>query len=254
MSDDSSEHAKPAWSIPAGLITTLVAVVLMQPIAALLVSLYPPIAGWSSDRAEEWLFDSPVANFVTILVFELLSLAVLWIFLHHKRVAFRLATALNRVRWRDLGYAVLGFLAYMGIALFALAALPIVFPIDVDQEQAIGFEPGSGTLTLAMAFMGLVVLPPIVEEIVFRGFLFGTLRTNKVNFAWSMIATSILFGALHLLGGAGGGLLWIGFVDTFVLSLVLCYVREKTGSLWGCIMLHAIKNGVVFLNIFILSI
>ena len=38
----------------------------------------------------------------------------------------------------------------------------------------------------------------------------------------------------------------------FVLSLVLIYLREKTGSLWASITLHAIKNGVAFVALFAL--
>jgi membrane protease YdiL (CAAX protease family) len=251
MSDDSSK--KPAWGIPAGLIITLIAVVLMQPIAAILVSFYPMVLGWDSVQAEEWLFNSPVSNFVSILTFEVLAVAVIAAFTFRRRVSFWVATALGKIRWRDLIYAVVGFLVYLGLAIAVFAILPIFFPIDTNQEQAIGFDPGAGGLTLLLAFIGLVVLPPIAEELIFRGFLYGTLRANKVSFVWAALVTSLLFGSLHLLGGASGGLLWVGLVDTFVLSLVLCYVREETGTLWASIGIHAFKNGLVFLNLFVIN-
>lgn len=208
--------------------------------------------GWNATQANDWLFNSPVANFLTILLFEVLCVAIVGAFAKSRHVAFRMATALGRVRWRDLAYAILGFMAYFGIAIVVFAVLPVLFPIDTEQEQAIGFEPGAGAVTLVLAFIGLVILPPIVEEIVFRGFLYGTLRANNVKMVWSMIVTSMIFGSLHLAGGAEGGLLWIGFVDTFVLSLVLCYVREETGTLWASMGVHALKNGMVFVNLFLL--
>lgn len=252
MSDDSSK--KHGWGIPAGLIITLIAVVLMQPIAATLVSFYPMLLGWDSVQAEEWLYNSPIANFVSILTFEVLAVGVIAGFVARKRISFWVATALSgRIRWRDLMYAVAGFLVYLGLAIGVFAILPIFFPIDTNQEQAIGFEPGAGGLTLLLAFIGLVVLPPIAEEILFRGFLYGTLRANQVSFVWATIITSLLFGSLHLLASAGGGLLWVGLIDTFVLSLVLCYAREKTGTLWASIGVHAFKNGMVFLNLFVIS-
>ena len=43
-------------------------------------------------------------------------------------------------------------------------------------------------------------------------------------------------------------------LDTFILSLVLIYLREKTGGLWASITLHAFKNGVAFVALFALHI
>lgn len=243
----------PKWSVSAGVITTLLAVFVTQPIAYVLVSMYPALAGWDSVRAGNWLTHSPVANFVMILLFELMAVGVVAAFVRWRHVSFWAATALGRIRWRSVGYAVAGFLIYLCIATVVLAIIPQLFPIDTNQEQAIGFERGTSGSALLLAFIGLVILPPFAEEILFRGFLFGTLRANKVRLGWAIFWTSLFFGSLHLLTGAGG-LLWIGLADTFILSLVLCYVREETASLWPCIMIHALKNGLVFLNLFVINV
>jgi len=95
------------------------------------------------------------------------------------------------------------------------------------------------------------VLPPLVEETVFRGFVFAGLR-NKLKFVWAALATSALFASAHLQIGNGQPLLWVAALDTFTLSLVLCYLREKTDSLWPGILLHALKNGIAFLSLFVL--
>ena len=57
----------------------------------------------------------------------------------------------------------------------------------------------------------------------------------------------------HLAEGGAAGPLWIGFIDTFILSLVLCYLRVKTGSLWAGITLHALKNGIAFVALFVIG-
>jgi membrane protease YdiL (CAAX protease family) len=254
MSEDSSKKnvIAPRWGIPAGILISLAAVLVTQPIAALIVWLYPSLAGWSDARADEWLSNSPVASFINIFIFELLSIGVVALFVARRRVAFTVATALRRIKWRDIGFGVAGFMAYLGVAMVVLTVLPLLLPIDADQEQAIGFDTNGGFLTLSLAFVGLVVLAPIVEELIFRGFLYGTLRSNRLTALWATLVTSLLFGLPHLLTGISG-LLWIGFVDTFILSLVLCYVREQTGSIWASILLHALKNGLVFLNLFVIS-
>jgi hypothetical protein len=141
----------------------------------------------------------------------------------------------------------------MGLFVIGLIIIDALFPINTNQEQALGFTRGVDGMELAMAFVGLVILPPIAEEIIFRGFFYGTLRANKIRKWSAIIVTSVLFGALHLFGAADGGLLWIAFVDTFILSVVLCYFREKNGTLWASIGIHALKNGLVFLNLFIIN-
>lgn len=257
MSEDFSKKGdspskKYPWGIPAGFIVTLVAVWVMQPIAAVVVSLYPMIMGWGSSQTEAWLLHSPIASFAVIVLFEALSVGWIAAFVASKRASFWVATALKRLRWRDLAYAGTGFVAYFALATVALIVLPILLPIDMDKDQFIGFEPGSGGLSLILAFLGLVILPPLAEEIVFRGFLYGTLR-SKVSMLWATVITSLVFAALHLLGSASGGLLWVAFADTFILSLVLCYVRDKTSSLWASVIIHALKNGLVFVNLFVIN-
>ena len=48
--------------------------------------------------------------------------------------------------------------------------------------------------------------------------------------------------------------LWIGALDTFILSLFLVFLREATGNLWAGITLHATKNLVAFITLFIIGV
>ena len=142
-----------------------------------------------------------------------------------------------------------GFAAYFVLYIVGLVIAKALVPsLNLEQEQEIGFSTNTQGAALLPVFISLVILPPITEEIVARGFLFGGLRT-KLPFAVAATITSVLFAAAHL-GEASEGLLWIAAVDTFILSLVLCYLREKTGSLWPSIGVHALKNGLAFIVLF----
>ena len=70
-------------------------------------------------------------------------------------------------------------------------------------------------------------------------------------FVPAAIITSLMFAVGHLQFGSGAPLLWVAALDTFVLSLVLCYIREKTDSLWPGIFIHAIKNALAFSVLFL---
>jgi membrane protease YdiL (CAAX protease family) len=122
--------------------------------------------------------------------------------------------------------------------------------VNADQSQQVGFDSASGGGPLTLVFLGLVVLPALTEEILVRGFLFGGLR-NKLPFVSSALITSGLFGMAHLQLGNGSSPLWIAAVDTFILSLVLVWLREKTGNIWAGVIVHMAKNSIAFLSLFI---
>lgn len=260
MSNVSSERPTEAtppkrypWSPLAAIIIVLGSFAVLPFIASAILAIIPGILRWDELQSQDWLTHSTTGNFLYVLFSEMLTIGVLIWFIRQRGASFTRTVALKRPKMRDVGYAIGGILAYftLFIAVFTLA--DTFLPINTDQEQAIGFERGIHGIGLTLAFVSLVVLPPIAEEIIFRGFFYGTLRGHNVKMPMATFITSLLFGALHLFGATEGGLLWIALIDTFVLSLVLCYMREKTGSIWAGIGVHALKNGFVFLNLFILQ-
>jgi membrane protease YdiL (CAAX protease family) len=202
-------------------------------------------------NVQQWLADSVQAQFFFILLAEAATIGgvigSLGLF------NLRLATiGLRRPRWSDLAYGLAAVLPY--IMLYALTvgvASSLVKGLDVNQAQDIGFKNVHGTLPLVLTFFSLAILPPLAEEILVRGLLYTSLKKAMPLF-WAVIVTSALFAAAHLGEGGAAGPLYIGALDTFVLSLVLIYLREKTGGLWSSITLHAIKNSVAFVALFVL--
>jgi len=220
-----------------------------QIVAAVLIGLYPAVQDWTDAQATAWLTDSVAAQFFYVLFAEIIAITLVFQLLKAAKVT-KARIGLIRPHIKDVGYALIAyglyFITYLIIILTARALLP---SLDVDQEQQIGFETAYSNLQLMMTFASLVILPPLAEEIMFRGFLFTSLRA-KFRLRYAIIITSILFGIAHLQFGADAPLLWVAGIDTFVLSCFLCYLRERTGSLWPSIFLHAIKNGVAFTLLF----
>lgn len=249
---------KPAkryyWSPMAAIAWVLVGFIIFPVVASVVVTFVPHLFGWESIRADKWLMESPLANFLYVLLSQLLTLSALAWFIAHRKASFKKIMGLRRFKLSDIAYAIVGTVVYFLLFIVVLVVVQQILPINTDQKQALGFEQGISGSGLILAFISLVVLPPIAEELIFRGFFFGTLRGYKVGVVWSILWTSIFFGVLHLFGAADNNLLWIAALDTFVLSLVLCYVREKTGGIWASILIHALKNGFVFLNLFIINI
>ncbi len=220
-----------------------------QIIAALLISLYPAFRNWTESEATLWLESSVSAQFVYVVIAEALAISMVWQLVKRlKLLPERLGFVPLRVK--DLGYAAVSYAVYFVLYLLVITTASNLVPgLNLEQEQQTGFETAFGTMEVLMTFVSLVILPPVAEEIIFRGYLYTSLRA-KYTFLPAVIVTSLLFGAAHLQFGSGAPLLWVAAIDTFILSVILCFLRERRGSLWPAILLHAIKNVVAFVILF----
>jgi hypothetical protein len=89
---------------------------------------------------------------------------------------------------------------------------------------------------LLWLLIAVVILTPIGEEVLFRGFLFrGWLRAPRD--AWPVIvATSLLWAIIHLQYD------WYVIAQIFVFGLLLGWLRWASGSTILTILLHALIN------------
>lgn len=145
--------------------------------------------------------------------------------------------------WTDIWLAPTGLVIYfLFSALLILAATHLLPWFNVEQIQDTGFDRLNLRFEYILAFLTLVVIAPIAEEALFRGYLYGKLR-KTVPIWVAILVTSLLFGLIH---GA-----WNVAIDTFALSVVLCVLREITGNIWASVLLHMVKNGIAFYLLFI---
>lgn len=223
-----------------------------QVMGGIIVYLYPQAQHWTTSQINDWLNQSVTAQFFYILIAEALTMLGIWGMLKTYRWSWA-TIGLYRPKLKHIAIGLAATVPYYVLYILMVVLVSAVVPsFKADQEQQIGFNSVHGLIPLLLTFISLVVLPPLVEEIAMRGFLYTSL---KKWFSWivSALLVSALFGMAHLAEGGDAGPLWIGALDTFVLSLVLCYLREKTGNLWAGITLHATKNGVAFISLFILG-
>jgi membrane protease YdiL (CAAX protease family) len=157
-----------------------------------------------------------------------------------------------------LGF-VLGLVVQAGSSL-----LPTPKSMPMDQ-----FFRTQTDVWIATAFGTL--LAPVFEEIAFRGFLLPAFaiaydwlslkRTPEVRRLWqtttnlsrmayvfATVLTSLVFALLH---AAQLGDAWSAVAVLFLVSVILCIVRLRTGSVAASAMVHACYNFAVFVMIFI---
>lgn len=163
-----------------------------------------------------------------------------------KAVGFKIASiglTLPKVKYfvQVLPVAAIYFLVSASFTLLAIRFIP---GFNSNQVQEVGFAKETVGWQMIAAFFSLVVLTPIFEETIFRGLLFKRLR-SRLSFRTSIIIASLVFAVAHMQ--------WNVAVDTFALSLALCWLVEKSGSIVPGIALHALKNGVAFVLLFVIK-
>ena len=145
--------------------------------------------------------------------------------------------------WTDVLLAPIGFIVVMVLATMLSAIMVAIMPdVDWEQAQEVGFNNLYNTADFILAFVCLVVLAPICEEIIFRGWLYGKLRM-RLSAVPAILIVSVLFGVMHGQWNVG--------VTVFAMSVGMCVMRELTGTVWSGVLLHMIKNGIAFYFLFV---
>lgn len=151
----------------------------------------------------------------------------------------------GRRRFRNLtrrdGRAILIGIAMLFVARIGLG-MQLILTNQTKHVQA-GFEhfdvtsktPAITTIGLSLAVLSLVVIAPVVEEVIFRGLLFGALA-GRLGVLASAVISALLFGAVHGDPVLFPALAAIGFIGA------LAYAA--TGNLWVSIILHASSNAI----------
>ncbi len=149
----------------------------------------------------------------------------------------------GRPRLKAIGLAVVYFLLYVIALLIMSFVIRLLLPQqELYKPQDLFVAQPVSISQYVVAFALLAVLPPIAEELIFRGFVFGAL-SRQTSFWPAAVLSSLAFAALHLQLNVA--------IDIFILSLFLAHLRQKTGSVWAPIVLHSLKNSLAFLLLFV---
>ena len=230
-----------AWGPRAAIIVSLVAYIVSQLILIIPIALISATAGDGQDF-DTLLSESAWLQLTLTGVSAAGLLATLWLFLKSRKLRFK-NLGFKKPKLQDFGWLAVAVFVYYILLIITVTIASNVPGFNAEQAQDVGFAAVSGW-QLVLAFIGLVILPPLAEEMLFRGFMYRGLATKWPKIIAALV-TSALFGLVHFQ--------WNVALDVFVLSLVLIALYEKTKNLWMCVGLHAIKNFLAFLALFVFA-
>ena len=140
-----------------------------------------------------------------------------------------------KIKSVSIGDAVKYTLAAMGFAYvfnLLLSFMNINLSMFGFENKASDYGSTSGTAENIIYFIAIAVVPPIIEEFLFRGAILGSLR--KHGDALAIVVSAVMFGFAHS-----------NFIQTpvtFLTGLVLAYLTVKTNSLIPAIIIHFVNN------------
>jgi membrane protease YdiL (CAAX protease family) len=230
-----------SWSWPHFVLFTLFAVISLTVIQGVLMVFYAPHQSMSSQQLEAYLLSKPQ--------FALGSM-VIW----YAAIFFFLYVTLSLLRghpfWECLGWhkivprpgqgarnPMVYFFAGSGLSLMVATLSSRLRAPDNSPMEELFKNRQTALLFVAMA----VLIAPLVEETLFRGYLYP-LFARSFGITPGIVLTGVLFGLMH---GAQLGWTWGLVTILIVVGIVFTFVRARTGSVFASFLMHLGYNALI---------
>ncbi len=159
---------------------------------------------------------------------------------------------------KDLIYAAAAWLISFPLVLFIGTSLDILLyfitgSFDLPDQIAVLFLKMTFGMPsyFLLAMSSIVILAPLIEETLFRGFLQSWLRRYLPPLP-SIAIASFFFTSFHFSIDQGVSNLSI-LTSLFILGCFLGYLYEKRQSIFAPLLLHALFNALSIANLYFLS-
>ncbi|OYW74029.1 MAG: hypothetical protein B7Z37_19375 [Verrucomicrobia bacterium 12-59-8] len=199
-----------------------------------ILSMQPAGAGGGSDG--DTVSDS---SLVIGMVFHLTVCAGLLLYLFQVRGLNPAELfGLQQLHWRTLAvvlgvFALLILISVNLVSAITVSWLQNFWPDLGPQETVQAFQQSDGIGFKILVVVMAVVIAPLAEETLFRGFVYGVLK-RYTDAPFAALSSSLMFAIIHMHVGS--------LLPLWMLAVLFCLAYELTGCLLVPMLLHAIFN------------
>ena len=227
MTDVNTSPVAPApsrWSPKESLLWTLLLLVLLTVIQILPYAILPRFIS-SLDGEGNGTLACVATGIGDILCIPLLVRII-------KRRSPDVVTylGLRRVSWRTPLPWLIVLAAYVGLVLLVLHMM------GKSVTDWVRIQPFKTEPVLWVALIFAVLIAPIFEEMLFRGFLYYGLEGSRLGTRGAVAITALVFGAIHLQYN------WYGIAFVVGAGVLFGMARARTGSIIVTMILHSALN------------
>jgi membrane protease YdiL (CAAX protease family) len=237
---------QPPWGPFTGISVWLASVAAIIVIPVIAVALWlviqsargAPLPNFTvRDEVEQWVMSPNILllQIVSTIVAHAITLVICW------AVVTKLG---SRPFWATLGWSWGGhriwyWIVFSGCTLLGIQILSQVL-IRFLPEKESPFDQllkSSQQVRIAVAILA-VFTAPIVEEVVYRGLLFSSLR-KRIGVIATVLVVTATFAGVHVFQNRGA---WVSISGLAFLSLALTMVRARAKSVLPCVFIHTLNN------------
>ena len=215
-------------------VLALVIFLVMQGLGGLLVVVVSGVINhYSAGEMANGAQASPTLLALAVIISGLLSCLILW---GMKMIRLPKALDCSVVRWCP---ALLGILAaVVGIVSTDMASEMLNLP---DMMEDVFMDLAKNV----WGILGIAIVGPIVEELVFREGIQGSLERSGKPFWLAAVVSALCFGLIHLNPAQ------VPFA--FVMGLILSVIYHKTGNAVVTSIIHILNNSIAVLQMNLLG-
>ena len=177
-----------------------------------------------------------IITFISFIVGQVLMVVPLIVFLKFKKLPF-----FHSVRFKVLKYSTIKPIILFSTGLIILSdevdrIIQLFVPTPeyvLDLNYLLKPDSFLGTILL---FTAVVILAPLGEEIIFRGFLQQILEKHWKDITQAILFTALIFSLIHM------NPYW--FVQIYFLGVILGFLAWKTKSIIAPLILHSLNNSM----------
>lgn len=217
---------------------SLISLVIIQ---GALAVIYAPHQRMNTKQLQEYLISKPQFAIGSMLLWY----AAIFFFLYVTLSLLRGHSFWSTLGWRKLSpshpemprYPIVYFLSGCGLSLFvALLTASMKTPENTPMEELFKY-PRTAMMFVAMA----VFVAPLVEETLFRGYLYP-MFARSFGVAPAILVTGVLFGLMH---GAQLGWTWSLVAILTMVGIIFTLVRARTGTVFASFLMHLGYNALI---------
>ena len=140
----------------------------------------------------------------------------------------------------------------VGVGLQLVSLIPTQLLVEAHGESAkqdvVRVADHAHGIEIPLIILGIAVLAPVTEELLFRGLLLRSLL-RRVDPGMAVFASALIFGLIHVLGDPSVGTLY-ALPAIILLGLVSGIQAVRTGELSRSILLHMGFNTLTLVFLF----
>ena len=170
-----------------------------------------------------------VTSIIAIIVFFVFNELFILVMLMYTGMYFR--EEINLFKTAKIIDSIIKFIIFIPLLFLISFIIQYVLPEYKQQEIVLNFK--NTLLEDKIILIHVLVIAPIVEEIIFRGYMYRILK-SRTPIIFAMIISSTIFSLIHYNV--------LSYILLFVLSIFLTYIYERNGSIICPIIIHSLFN------------